>query len=549
MTVSRPVVLTVLSTFLFTSSLAPIAKAGASGNKEASAAAKPDPKPAGTRSTGEPAKTSVGEAATSAAVEAEIERIREMLEAQNRELHAQQQRIAALEAELRMARTNAPGPASETSAALTEKLDAVAQNQDDIAKKIAHLEGKFKQLGPFTFSGDFRLRSEPSFGGPTDHSQQRFRERYRLRFNADAKLNDEISGGFTLASGDINDPISTNQTTNQFYARKPFFIDRAFINYQPRWFKPLKLTGGKFSYPWRYTELTWDKDLNPEGVAQTLSFDLGTSVLKKVALVGFELPFTENTEPGAANKSIFNSVVYGGQLQTEWELAEWLKFSADEAYYGWHDADPVAFALVALAANFSTTDPQSPLQGLLPLRSTGVQNSIATVTTTSTSGVKTITSAQFASKFGLLDTIARFDVKTSNERWPLVFLGDFVQNTRACGNLAHIPKSAKFNVPCNPHARRGYWLEGRTGRTEVKGDWAFSYTRIFIEREAVLGAFNYSEIRQNSNVAQHRVEAFYQAYSNVQLQFTGFFGRPLVTHSSPREPFLKRLQFDVIYKF
>jgi hypothetical protein len=539
MIVSRPFVLTFLSSFLFISSLAPAAKAGANQNKEASTAAKPDPKPAGTQSTGEPA---------SAPVETELQQMRAMLEAQNREMHALQQRISALEAELRMARTNAPEPAArETVTVLAGKTDAVAQNPD-IAKKVAQLEGKVKQLGPFRFSGDFRLRADSSFGGPTDHSQQRFRERFRLRFNADAKLNDEISGGFTLASGDINSPTVTNQTTNQFYARKPFFIDRAFISYQPRWFTPLKLTGGKFSYPWQYTELTWDKDLNPEGVAQTVSFDSGT-VLKKVALVGFELPFTENTEPGPANKSIFNSVVYGGQFQTEWKLTEWLKFSADEAYYGWHDADPVAFALVAPAANLSTTNPQSPLEGLLPLRSTGMQNSIATVTTTSTVGVKTITSSQFASKFGLLDTIARFDVKTSNERWPLFFLGDFVQNTRACGNLAHIPKSAKFNVPCDPHARRGYWLEASAGRTEQKGDWQFSYTRIFVEREAVLGVFNYSEMRQSSNVAEHRVQAFYQAYGNVQLAWIGLFGRPLVTHNSPLEPMVKRLQFDVIYKF
>jgi len=57
-------------------------------------------------------------------------------------------------------------------------------------------------------------------------------------------------------------------------------------------------------------------------------------------------------------------------------------------------------------------------------------------------------------------------------------------------------------------------------------------------------------LRQNSNVSQHRVEVFYQAYKNVQLAFTGLIGRPLNWHTSAApEPWLKRLQFDVIYKF
>ena len=65
-----------------------------------------------------------------------------------------------------------------------------------------------------------------------------------------------------------------------------------------------------------------------------------------------------------------------------------------------------------------------------------------------------------------------------------------------------------------------------------------------------MGAFNFSDLRQNSNVSQHRVEVFYQAYRNITLGFTGLFGRPLNWHTSAApEPLLKRLQFDVVYKF
>jgi hypothetical protein len=508
-------------------------------------------------------------------VEMQIEELRDALQAQMATSRAQEQRITALESELRAAHAGtAPGGIVPAEATPTERpVEAVAEAKTEIAAGDPQLDQKIeaiaadvaamkksfaerlKNIGPFSFSGDIRLRDEPFIGGPADQSQVRNRERFRIRLNGTAKY-DDFSGGFTFATGDINNPISTNQTTNQFYTRKPFELDRAYLEYRPHYFHPLTLTGGKFVYPWVSTELTWDKDLNPEGLAQTLAFNLERArVLKRVALVGFELPFAETAGISLNNKSIVQSAVYGGQLQTEWKLADWLKFSAYAAFFNWHHADPVALA-VAVANS------ASPDLGLLRLNNNADQN--ATVTTTGTlvaTGQKAITNSQFASKFGLFDTIARFDIKTAAEKWPLVVLGDFVQNIEACANVDNIlaaPANTALetftqskNAVCNPHQRRGYWLEGRVGRIQEKGDWNFSYTRIFVEREAVLGVFNYSEMRQGSNVSQHRVEAFYQAYKNVQLGLTGLFGRPLVTATSPgpAENLLKRLQFDVLYKF
>ncbi len=46
-------------------------------------------------------------------------------------------------------------------------------------------------------------------------------------------MNDQFRGGFSLASGDLNNPISTNQTTNQFDTRKPIEIDRVYATYNP----------------------------------------------------------------------------------------------------------------------------------------------------------------------------------------------------------------------------------------------------------------------------------------------------------------------------
>jgi hypothetical protein len=519
----------------------------------------------------------------SAVIESEIQDLRSLVEEQRQELNAQKLKIKALEEKLftRSAEpvsspvaastaTSAATPSGATIPAVTVPANPSPAQAQDIGKRLENVENRLKSFGPFSFSGDFRLRDEPFFGGPDDQSQVRNRGRFRVRFNVNAKLNDDISGGFSVASGDINDPVSANQTMNQFFTQKAFLLSRAFINYTPHQFKPLTLTGGKFGYPWYRTELTWDNDLNPEGVAQKLEWKSEKwTVLRQFALVGFELPFSETAGvnfnlPNPNNRSIHQSVVYGGQIQTAWQLTSWLKFTADTAFYNYHNPDPIAFAI-------ATANASSPALGLLKLGGFSFQNSYQTVSVTTpvclppecattTNVNSSIINAKLNSKFALLDTIAQFDIKTPSAAWPVRLLADYVQNTRACANVGtpiFVPSVAAgtttttttVNGACDPRQRRGYWLEARLGNTR-KGDWQFAYTRMFIEREAVMSAFNLSNLRQNSNVSQHRVEIFYQALNNVQFRFTGYFGRPIDFGSTAApENLLKRLQFDMIYQF
>jgi len=588
---------------LFLSALVTVTPSRATDGPDKEAAAKGAPAQTAAKKKPAAAKKPVEKSVTDA-LSAEVEQLRQMMaqqsqqmEAQQKMMREQQERLNALTEELRSAQTAASSAAAAAQEAKAEQgnakvtegqLEAVADATNDLTKKVAALDkdyqgekksfgDKIKAIGPFSFSGDMRVRDEPFIGGPTNQSQVRNRERFRLRFNVNAKFNDDISGGFSLASGDLNDPISTNQTDIQFYARKPITIDRAFITYTPHQLKPLVFTGGKIAYPFYRTELTWDNDLNPEGVAQTLQWNFGdsTPVIRRFAVVGFALPFTEVQHTTGVNRSRVESEVYGGQVQAVWQLGSWIKLSTYGAFYNYHNPDPIAFATAVAGGN-----PQTPLNGLLPLAGASVQNSIRTttvtnivtdvdidpvtglpVTTTTATGVKTITNAQFASKFGLFDAIARFDIKTRYPRVPLVVLGDYVQNTTACANVGNLPAvgttttattitAVTSNATCFSRERRGYWLEGRIGRLSEAKDLQFSYTRMFIEREAVMGAFNFSDLRQNSNVSQHRVEVFYQAYKNITLGFTGLIGRPLNWHTSAApEPMLKRLQFDVVYKF
>lgn len=428
-------------------------------------------------------------------------------------------------------------------------------------ERIRNLERQIKGIGPISFSGDVRVRAEPFFGGPSDHSLERARVRIRARFNAVADLGSQFRAGITLATGDVNDPVSTNANVTGFYTRKAIALDQAFVEFNPKDFKPLTLTGGKFRYPWFNTELTWDKDLNPEGAAESLGFKLDNPVLKRIAFVGFQLPFAEVAGTSPTDKRIAQQITYGGQVQTSWSLGPRVTLSAYSGFYDFRGSDAIALAL----SRASSKNPQTPLSGLLPLNSSSpVQNSLYTTTastiitvngTAYPTGVSSVTNAQFGSKFALFDNLAKIDINTGHERLPLSFIGDYVQNTEACANVQNIVAAPAntatqtfkqtLNAPCNSHQRRGYWAEGRIGRLQQKGDFQFGYARIFIEREAVLGNFNYSEIRQGTNVTEHRVDAYYQLDKSVQLGFTALVGRPLAS----TEPWLTRLQFDTIYIF
>jgi len=520
-------------------------------------------------------KTAASPSAADTDLRSEVEQMKQLVqELQRRIVALESQResgnvpppnaaASATPAASAMPATNAQNPPGPTAQMPSPSVAASQnfQNAGSSDERIRNLERQIKGLGPISFSGDIRLRGEPFFGGPADESLDRVRERIRARFNAVADLGEQFRAGISLASGDINDPTSTNQTLTGFYTRKPIALDQAFVEYRPKQFTPLTLVGGKFRYPWFNTELTWDKDLNPEGVAETLAFDVETPALKRIAVVAFQLPFAEVAATSASDKRVNQQITYGGQLQTAWQLLPRVTLSAYSGFYWFDGSDSIALAL----ARASSKSPQTPLVGLLPL-GTGntVQNSIYTTTasnvvtvggTTYPTGVASVSDAQFASQFALLDNIARFDITTGRPKFPVSLIGDYVQNTEACANLSNISAppvntatviyTQTKNFPCIANQRRGYWAEGRVGRLIQKGDWQIGYTRIYIEREAVLSNFDYSDIRQGSNVTQHRFDSFYQFDRNVQLGFTALVGRPLAT----TEPWLMRLQFDAIYIF
>ncbi|MGH9862735.1 MAG: putative porin [Candidatus Acidiferrales bacterium] len=423
----------------------------------------------------------------------------------------------------------APGPASASTSApavstaepqgqtqeldrISGELDALAERNKELGDKVNSLEkkgndseksltAKIKGLGNFSFSGDLRLRYEPFRGGT---GADRNRGRFRARLDIKNKFNDEWSAGLRISSGDDTDPISTNQTLTSFFERKVFNIDQAYILYTPAWAKPFSLTGGKFGYTWKRTELTLDNDLNPEGLSPVLSFNFKEiPLLTNIKLIGFAMPFFESS--GGPD-----SYAMGGGVESSWKLGSRAKLTATANYVDWFRTDTIRAAQIASPAIIS-----------------GSSNRNAA------------SASAYASRFGLLDLIGQVDIDTGASKWPLMLLFDYVTNTRACAN------QSVAAVACNAKDRQGYWAEVSVGQTKERHDIQVGYTLIHIEQEAVLGAFNFSDLRAPSDVVNHRFSFAYQAYKNITLGYTLLVGRLLGSD----EPWLKRSQIDLLYKF
>jgi hypothetical protein len=468
----------------------------------------------------------------------QIEKLQSALEKQQQDLNRAMAAIEAKSPPVMMSATTSSAPAQPEPAIsatqdkandvelMKNRLEAVADSAAQSNQRLAKLEtdaaankkeadAKGKQLGNFSFSGDIRTRVESFF---VEGAETRTRERFRVRFNMTGKISDEFTGGLSLATGSLDDPISTNQTMTGFFNRKNFALDKAYITYKPNYAKYLKLDVGRFAYPWYRTPMTFDNDVNVEGLSETLSFDVKSQTLKNITVVGFQLPFNELSGDD-------DSYILGGQIQTQFQLGSRVRLGLYGSGINILRAKPIAVAL-----GTGTLSPS------LPNSNTLIRNANNVVT-------------DYANQFTYLDTIMKLDFDTG-ARFPTSFVFNFVNNVRGS------------------RERSGYWTELTVGKSKEAKDIQFGYAFIRIEKDAVIGAWNESDMRSSTNVLNHKVSFAYQVKGNVSGQFTGWIGR-LANPADNRDlaigsdvlrctdldqlgckdNYLKRLQFDLIYKF
>lgn len=186
-------------------------------------------------------------------LESELERQNSKLDQLQKTLEEQQLTIKALleklsgEQPLTSMASKKPEPEpAKAEAASSRTGEPEPQN---VEQRLAKVEGQVLKIGPVRVSGDFRLRFDGIFrpateppDPPLEHVQNA-RARYRLRLNFDTDIHPNLSFHGQLATGPLNNPLSTNQDFTSITARAPMSLSEAWVEYRPN--KSLQLQAGR----------------------------------------------------------------------------------------------------------------------------------------------------------------------------------------------------------------------------------------------------------------------------------------------------------------
>lgn len=481
--------------------------------------------------------------------------------------------------------TNLSSPAITTET----KVEMNAQANDRLtaveaqAKKTS--EALSKQLGSISFSGDLRLRFESIFGQSNSLANAanpavlgneltpRFRPRIRLRLNVRGQINDEFEWGMRLATGSLADNISTNQTLTDFFNRKPFGLDQAYVNYKPKAVRGLRIQGGRFESPWIGTEMTFDSDLQYEGINESYSQDFKGG-LKNLTLAAWQLPFLERNSAFVRNSDGTVNVdqsrrggrdlaLYGAQVRTRIDSGSKVSLTlsaADHYFSGTQFISPVQVfgsqlqlpITITIPANGSTPAQTVTTQVSIPRDLLVGGNANLGLTTASNNAINR--DGRLSSGFNLVDLMGRLELK-HNKRFPVTLLFNFVTNTQTHDVVIAGPGGSNLVLP--NHENNGFWGEVQVGTTRERGDFQFGYTLIRIEKDAVLTPFNFSDVTQQSDMRAHRFNFAYAVDPRVTFSLTGIiterptgllgaFGN---TPPGSLNRNTTRLQFDTLFRF
>lgn len=525
-----------------------------------------------------------------AAQQQQIEQLRQAMQSRDAALQQAQQQAQQAQQQLQQAQataSEAQQKASSAESAANEQKENVTKLNSDLAdvkttltnnavstqdeqKRMSALEGL---VGRFRFNGDVRVRGEDFIQKGTF---DRNRARLRVRFGFDGKLNEDFTSGIYLATGSLGDPTTTNETLTNFFDRKTVALDKAWITYNPIAHKWVSLTGGKFAYTWQRTSATFDPDLNPEGFNEKFSWDLRTPFVKNFTIQGIELLYNESNS-GSSAKARQDSYALGGQISAKLQMGPW---TATPSFLSlkWNRPDALLQAS-AFATQANTTGSDVPVippaTGLPTLNVPGEGPGCATVLagpkfppcvfapngmtnatfiSLSSTGVPI---PHFFSGFNYADFILNNQIKTPLARLPINLLLEFEDNLDA---EPHPLDSTGNVISSLGPQNKEYGVDFSVGQVKNKNDIQIGYAWLRQEQDSVLASFAESDQRAPTNILQHRIYALWKLRSNTVASFTWWHGRTLNTNLENSvkatgvkvgqvEPYLNRLQFDLIYSF
>jgi hypothetical protein len=387
---------------------------------------------------------------------------------------------------------------------VTEEAKTASAAAEKAEKKAPTLPDWLQRTALF---GDLRVRYDGIYHQPHKAGQKvtaRNRERVRARLGFKFTYSDELSAVIRIASGNPDDPISTNETLTGDFTRKHVNLDWAYLTLTPGktfGIRPglFAITGGKFPVSiFRTDELVFDDDLAPEGGNETLALlaaPHGALDQVKIHLLQWTFNEVSNGQDGWMIGGQVNPTAHVGDVQLEGGVGQ----------FYWLNPDLIAQAFNTNSSLFNTNLVTTDAMGTI----TGFQGAFNQTNVTVAATVPEVIAGQ-----------------------PLKAFGDFVHNWQA------------------PSESNGWQVGLKLGQTKKRGDWAVTGFYEQLEQEAVISAFTFSDFGfGGTNVEGPALGLEYQLLDPLTVSAKSYFVNYIDRPAGLNNPTLVRLLVDAQVKF
>ncbi|MFM6932231.1 MAG: putative porin [Novosphingobium sp.] len=258
------------------------------------------------------------------------------------------------------------------------------------------------KISGLDLSGDLRLREE--FNWSIANARNRARSVMRVRLRGTYTINPNITIGGEIATGDPDDPNSTDVTLSNFNDDLDTSLDQAWLRFTSG---GLVVTAGKFPQIFQRTDMIWDSDVMPEGIGATYGIAFGDTHLDARAV------YFVIDEAAAAS----DSDMIGGQLVFAAPVSRALRLTLAGSYFHYR---------LGSVAGADTGDFRSNL----------------------------ISNSRYLSDFHLIEGLATLTWTGPGPRWPISLAVDYVRNLGSA-----VPADSGFNIEfaAGRTAMRGDW--------------------------------------------------------------------------------------------
>ena len=336
------------------------------------------------------------------------------------------------------------------------------------------------------FSGDFRVRYEHTNAG--NGLPALGREVVRFRLAATYALQEDITFRARLATGDPDDPNSTDVTLSSFVNDLTFSLDLAAVEVnRPKW----GAFAGKFTNPFLTTEMVWDGDVNPQGAGGRVKLGKTPGMTTSLTAMYFIVDQRANSDS--------TSDMGGAQIMVAGALGKKWRVTGAAAYYDYRIQN-LNSASVAGDIRGNRCVPAS----CLPLAS-----------------------AVYLSDFNLVDGLAVVEYSGFGARFPLRFVGEYVHNNGA------------------NDLNTGFSGDVYVGRAQSAGDIRARYGYAQVETDAVLAAFAHDNTTLGTDSDTHTLSVDVTPRANALLTATVYVYRP----HEPVGEFQTRLRLNAMVLF